>query len=96
MTQFRPLNSYIQVAPIMPETRVGSIYLAGAAQPQPTRGKVIAMGEGKTRPDLTVLPMPKINVGDIVAFTSGSLQAVKSTEGTIYLIEAETLLGVEQ
>lgn len=96
MTKFLPLNSYIQVSPIMPEARIGSIIMAGSSQPQPTRGRVIAMGPGKTGSDLTVGPMPKVKEGDIVAFTSGSLQAVKSTEGTVYLIEAETLLGVEQ
>lgn len=92
---FRPLNSYIQISPIMPETKVGSIYLAGAAQPQPTRGRVIAMGPGKLKADLTLAPMPAIKEGDIVAFTAGSIQAVKAESGTVYIIEAETLLGVE-
>jgi co-chaperonin GroES (HSP10) len=94
MTTFRPLNSFIQVAPFG-DTQPASRLIVSVTQAAPTRGRVIAMGPGKLKEDLSFAPMPNIQVGDIVAFTTGSLQAVKSSEGTVFLIEAETLLGVE-
>jgi len=92
---FRPLNNYIQINPVMPDRKVGSIMLAQSAQAQPTQGVVLAVGPGKVREDLTLSPMPDVKEGDVVMFTAGSLKALKSTEGTVFLIEGETLLGVE-
>jgi chaperonin GroES len=92
--KFRPLNSFIQVDPIVPASKHGAIYLAAQAVVPPTRGKVIAMGPGKATAD-GLAAMPAIKEGDVIAFTSGSLQAVKAESGNVYIVEAEALLGVE-
>lgn len=92
---FRPLNNFIHINPVLPDKKIGHIVLAQSAQAQPTQGVVIAVGPGKLREDGTLSIMPGVNVGDVVMFTAGSLKAVKSTEGTVFLIEGETLLGVE-
>ncbi len=93
--KFRPLNNYIQIEPVLPEKKIGSIVLAQSAQPQPTQGVVVAVGPGKLRDDLTLAPMPDVKEGDVVMFTAGAMKAVKTTEGYAFVIEGEALLGVD-
>jgi co-chaperonin GroES (HSP10) len=91
MTTFRPLNNYIQIQPIASETVSRGIILTQGSQNPPTRGKVLAIGPGKYG-----VTMPKIKVGAIVAFATGSIQQLKAETGNVYVIEGEAIIGVEE
>ncbi|GGK13780.1 co-chaperone GroES [Luteimonas terricola] len=84
----KPLYDRVVVKPIeADEVSAGGILIPDNAKEKPTRGEVIAVGEGKAL-DNGSLRAPKVKVGDKVIYGQYSGSAYKH-EGTEYKIVRE-------
>lgn len=94
---FRPLNDRILILPDKLPERYGLIIIpAGAKQPLPLRGLVIAMGPGMLMKNGNRWPMPPVTPGvDRIAYAFGAGLVVE-IDGTRYLmIRDDDVLAVE-
>lgn len=94
MKKIRPLHDKVVIRREEEETKsAGGIVLPGSAAEKPARGKVIAVGPGKTLDNGEVRPVD-VKVDDIVIFSQYGGNTVK-LEGDEYLILGESeILGV--
>lgn len=94
MKKIRPLHDKVVIRREEEETKsAGGIVLPGSAAEKPARGKVIAVGPGKTLDNGEVRPVD-VKVDDIVLFSQYGGNTVK-LEGDEYLILGESeILGV--
>lgn len=84
----KPLYDRVVVKPIeADEVSAGGILIPDNAKEKPTRGEVVAVGEGKAL-DNGSLRAPKVKVGDKVIYGQYSGSAYKH-EGTEYKIVRE-------
>jgi chaperonin GroES len=84
----KPLYDRVVVKPIeADEVTAGGILIPDNAKEKPTKGEVIAVGEGKAL-DNGSLRAPKVKVGDKVIYGQYSGSAYKH-EGTEYKIVRE-------
>ena len=84
----KPLYDRVVVKPIeADEVSAGGILIPDTAKEKPTKGEVIAVGEGKAL-DNGSLRAPKVKVGDKVIYGQYSGSAYKH-EGTEYKIVRE-------
>ena len=84
----KPLYDRVVVKPIeADEVSAGGILIPDNAKEKPTKGEVIAVGEGKAL-DNGSLRAPKVKVGDKVIYGQYSGSAYKH-EGTEYKIVRE-------
>ena len=84
----KPLYDRVVVKPIeADEVSSGGILIPDNAKEKPTRGEVVAVGEGKAL-DNGSLRAPKVKVGDKVIYGQYSGSAYKH-EGTEYKIVRE-------
>ncbi len=84
----KPLYDRVVVKPIeADEVSAGGILIPDNAKEKPTKGEVIAVGEGKAL-DNGSLRAPKVKVGDKVIYGQYSGSAYKH-EGTEYRIVRE-------
>lgn len=84
----KPLYDRVVIKPIeADEVTAGGIVIPDNAKEKPTRGEVIAVGEGKAL-DNGSLRAPKVKVGDKVIYGQYSGSAYKH-EGTEYKIVRE-------
>ncbi|MBJ6983406.1 co-chaperone GroES [Luteimonas sp. MC1750] len=84
----KPLYDRVVVKPIeADEVSAGGILIPDNAKEKPTRGEVIAVGDGKAL-DNGSLRAPKVKVGDKVIYGQYSGSAYKH-EGTEYKIVRE-------
>ena len=89
MSNIKPLYDRLVVKPIeAEETSLGGIIIPDAAKEKPTKGEVIAVGEGKFIDATGGVRAPKVKVGDKVnaGDTVVILEAMKMQNN----IEAET------
>ena len=94
--KIRPLHDRVLVRREEEETKTaGGIVLPGSAAEKPSRGEVIAAGNGKIQDSGEVRPLD-VKVGDKVIFGQYSCNTVK-VEGEELLImsEAEILAVIE-
>ncbi len=92
----RPLHDRIIVQRIEEgEQKIGGIIIPDTAKEKPQQGKVIAVGNGKTRDDGTRQPLD-VKSGDTILFGKYSGQEIK-LDGEEYLImrEDEVLAVIE-
>lgn len=75
------------------ETTAGGIYLPDNAKEKPSRGKVIAVGNGRLTDDGKRRPM-QCKVGDRVLFTSYAPETVKLGDDELLLLREEDILAV--
>ena len=85
----KPLSNHLFLEPLEEEktTKSGIVIPDSAEKERPTRGKVVAVGEGKLNEKGEVLPM-SVKVGDIVLFKKYGPDEVE-LEGKKYLVAEE-------
>jgi chaperonin GroES len=90
----KPLYDRVVVKPIeAEETTVGGIIIPDAAKEKPTKGEVLAVGEGKALDNGSVRA-PKVKVGDKVIYGQYAGSAYKH-EGTEYkIIREDDILAI--
>jgi chaperonin GroES len=90
----KPLYDRVVVKPIeADEVSAGGIVIPDNAKEKPTKGEVIAVGEGKPL-DNGSLRAPKVKVGDKVIYGQYSGSAYKH-EGTEYkIVKEDDILAV--
>ena len=92
---FKPLNNYVLLQRIEEESKTaGGIIIPDNAREKPSRGTVVAVGDGETQNGARV-PMT-VAVGDTVLFAkwAASVNEVK-IDGTDYvLIKESDILGI--
>lgn len=92
----RPLGARVLVAPLdehIEKTASGIIIPETADKERPQMGTVIAVGEGRTTDDGTVIPL-EVTKGDTILFSKYGPDEI-TVEGEEYLIIAEnTILAV--
>jgi chaperonin GroES len=93
----RPLHDRIIVERIEEtEQKIGAIIIPDSAKEKPQQGKVIAVGNGKTKDDGKRIPLD-VKAGDTILFGKYSGQEIK-LDGEEYLImrEDEVLAVLEE
>jgi chaperonin GroES len=90
----KPLYDRVVVKPIeAEEVTAGGIYIPDNAKEKPTKGEVLAVGEGKAL-DNGNLRTPKVKVGDKVIYGQYAGSAYKH-EGTEYkIIKEDDILAI--
>ena len=93
--KIRPLHERIVVRRVEEEQKTaGGIVLPGSAQEKPTRGEVIAVGNGRILESGEVRPLD-VKPGDVVVFDEGYHVTKQKIDGEELLIMSETdILGV--
>lgn len=93
--KIRPLHERIVVRRVEEEQKTaGGIVLPGSAQEKPTRGEVIAVGNGRILESGEVRPLD-VKPGDVVVFDEGYHVKKQKIDGEELLIMSETdILGV--
>jgi|SaaInlStandDraft_1057018.scaffolds.fasta_scaffold232043_2 chaperonin GroES len=88
-------NLFIEKVEDDQKTKTGLVLPDDVAE-RPTKGKVLAVGEGKTNDDGVLLPM-KINVGDIVLFPKYAGNPMKiDGEDRLILSQTEILATLKE
>ena len=88
MSNLKPLYDRVVVKPVEAEEKsAGGILIPDNAKEKPTKGEVVAVGEGKALDNGSVRA-PKVKVGDKVLFGKYSGTEVK-LDGTEYLVVKE-------
>ena len=89
MSNIKPLYDRLVVKPIeAEETSLGGIIIPDAAKEKPTKGEVIAVGEGKFIDASGSVRAPKVKVGDKVIYGQYAGSTYKS-EGVEYKVLRE-------
>ena len=89
----RPLGDRLFIQQLAAKDKEGSIIIPESAQKPPTRGKVVAVGPGKTLEDGSVRPL-ELQVGDEVLFGDYSGDDIELEGETYRIISEEDVLGV--
>ena len=88
MSNLKPLYDRVVVKPVEAEEKsAGGILIPDNAKEKPTKGEVVAVGEGKALDNGSVRA-PKVKAGDKVLFGKYSGTEVK-LDGTDYLVVKE-------
>lgn len=86
----RPLHDRVIIRRVEEEqTTAGGIVLPGSAQEKPTRGEVLAAGNGRILDNGDVRP-PDVKVGDTVIFKDGFGVEKEEIDGEEVLIMSES------
>ena len=92
---FKPLNNYVLMERIQEENKTaGGIIIPDTAKEKPSRGRVVAVGDGIIE-NGTKIPMT-VAIGDIVLFAkwAASLNEVKIDGNDYVLIKETDILGI--
>lgn len=91
----KPLYDRVIVKPIeAEETSIGGIIIPDAAKEKPTKGEVIAIGEGKFIDATGGLRAPKVKVGDKVIYGQYSGSAYKADGVEYKIIKEDDILAI--
>jgi len=92
--KLQPLGDRVVVQRLEAEEKTeGGIILPDAAKEKPQRGKVIAVGDGKTNNDGS-RQKPQVKKGDIVIFTSYAGEELKVDGKEVLLMHEEDILAI--
>lgn len=90
----KPLYDRVVVKPIeAEETTVGGIIIPDAAKEKPTKGEVLAVGDGKALDNGSVRA-PKVKVGDKVIYGQYAGSAYKQDGVEYKIIREDDILAV--
>jgi chaperonin GroES len=90
----KPLHDRVVVKPIeAEETSVGGIIIPDAAKEKPTKGEVLAVGEGKALDNGSVRA-PKVKVGDKVIYGQYAGSAYKQDGIEYKIIREDDILAI--
>ena len=92
-----PLYDNVIVKPLEEETTTASgiVIPDTASKEKPMRGKILAVGPGKINENGTRTPLD-VKEGDIVIFTKYSPTEIKIEGEEFYVMNADSLLAIEQ
>lgn len=91
---FKPLGDRLVVArEAEPTVSAGGIIIPDSAQEKPLRGRVIAVGPGKTGEDGSIRPVD-VAVGDLVLFGKYAGTEIKIAGEERTLLREEDVLGI--
>jgi len=92
--KIQPLGDRVVVEREVAEERTaGGIVLPDSAKNKPSRGTVIAIGDGRILDDGS-RSKPQVKVGDKVLFTSYAPETIKINEEELLLMREEDILAV--
>jgi chaperonin GroES len=92
--KIQPLGDRVVVEREESEERTaGGIVLPDSAQDKPSRGKVVAIGDGRLLDDGSRSKF-QVKVGDKVLFTSYAPEAIKLNDEELLLMREEDILAV--
>lgn len=91
MVNAHPYGDRVVIEPIEESEKVGSIYLPDASRERPSRGRVLAVGEGLQLDNGDRIPM-STKVGDVVVFSAYSGQDLKLNGRAVKVIQERDLL----
>ncbi len=92
--KLQPLGHRIVVERDLSEdTTAGGILLPGSAQDKPSRGVVLAIGEGRLLADGSRSPL-QVQIGDRVLFTSYGPNEVKISDEEFLLMSEDDVLAI--
>ncbi len=92
--KIRPLDDRVVVEPIeAEETTAGGIVLPDTAKEKPSRGVVVAVGDGRLLKDGTRAPM-QLKKGDHVLFSSYAGDSIKIGDDEYLLMREDDVLAV--
>ncbi len=90
----RPLNDRILVKRMEEDTTTpGGIIIPDSAKEKPSRGQVVAAGQGKTADDGKRIPLD-VKVGDTILFGKWSGTEIKLGGEDYLMMKEEDVLGV--
>ncbi len=93
MPTFKPLHNNVLVKRIDEESKTaGGIYIPDSAKEKPSRGEVIAVGNGEYQ-DGDKIPMT-VKTGDTILFGKWSGNEVKLDGNDFIIIKESDILGV--
>lgn len=95
MSNIKPLYDRLVVKPIeAEETSLGGIIIPDAAKEKPTKGEVVAVGEGKFVEATGSVRAPKVKVGDKVIYGQYSGSAYKQDGVEYKIIKEDDVLAI--
>jgi chaperonin GroES len=90
----RPLNDRVLVKRLEEETKTaGGIYIPDSAKEKPTRGKVIAVGNGKTNEEGVRRPLD-VKAGDQILFGKYAGTEIKLDGEDLIIMREDDILAV--
>lgn len=90
----RPLHDKVILKREEIETKsAGGIVLTGSAAQKSNRGKVLAVGNGRTLDNGTVLPL-NVKVGDVVIFNDFATKEEKIDGEEVLIISEDNILAI--
>ena len=95
MSNIKPLYDRLVVKPIeAEESSLGGIIIPDAAKEKPTKGEVVAVGEGKFVEATGNVRAPKVKVGDKVIYGQYSGSAYKQDGVEYKIIKEDDVLAI--
>lgn len=91
--KFRPLHDRVLVERVEEEVTSGGIVIPDNAKEKPSRGKILAVGNGKHHPDGKVTALC-VKVGDVVLFGKYSGTEVKIEGKDLVVMREEDIMGI--
>ncbi len=93
-TKLQPLGDRIVVQrEASGDTTAGGIYLPESAKDKPSRGTVIAVGDGKLLKDGSRAPL-QVSKGDVVLFTTYGPEVINDGDQELLLMREDDVLAV--
>ena len=94
MSNIRPLQDRLIVRRLDSEEKTaGGLYIPDSAKEKPQQGEVVAVGKGKVKEDVTVIPMD-IKKGDKILFGKYSGTEIKLDGEELLIMREDEVLGV--
>ena len=91
----KPLYDRVIVKPIeAEETSIGGIIIPDAAKEKPTKGEIVAVGEGKFIDATGSVRAPKVKVGDKVIYGQYSGSVYKADGVEYKIIKEDDILAI--
>ena len=90
----KPIGARVVVAPEKAEekTASGIVLPDTASKEKPQRGKVVAVGTGKTTKDGKTIPLP-VKVGDIIIFKKYAPTEIEIDKEELFILDEDDILA---
>ncbi|KKS13812.1 MAG: co-chaperone GroES [Candidatus Sungbacteria bacterium RIFCSPLOWO2_02_FULL_54_10] len=90
----KPLSDHVILEPVREEKKKGGIILPDTVQKEKSeKGKVIAVGPGKTDENGKKIPV-EVKKGDIVLFAKYSAREIKVNDKEYLIVKQEDILAI--
>lgn len=89
----KPLYDRIAVEPIQEEKTQGGIIIPDTAKDKPSKGKVVAVGEGYRSDDGSIHPLT-VKIGDVVMYAKWGGSEVKVNDKDLMIMKESDILAI--